>query len=76
MFEWIVHRSDFVGAAMSAVAVEEPECDNCGMIDVPLSDGYCAGCICLRCKKNAGELGQSMTDMGFCEPCEAEIYAL
>jgi hypothetical protein len=44
------------------------------MIDVPLSDGYCAGCICLRCKKNAGEVGQSMTDMGFCDKCETEIY--
>ena len=57
-----------------ATAEEEPECDNCGMIDMPLSDGYCEGCICLRCKKNAGEVGQSMTDMGFCDRCETEIY--
>lgn len=53
---------------------EEPECKNCGMIDVPLTSGYCVGCICARCKKNAGELGQSMNDMGFCDPCNILIY--
>lgn len=52
-----------------------PECDNCGMIDEPLSDGYCSGCICARCKKNAGEVGQSMNDMGFCDSCNILVYS-
>ena len=69
------YTDDEMAVLAKSMADIEPACDNCGMIDVPLSDGYCAGCICLRCKKNAGELGQSMTDMGFCEPCEAEIYS-
>ena len=51
----------------------EVECDNCGMIDVPLSDGYCEGCICLKCKRNAGETGCSMNDMGWCDDCEEEF---
>jgi hypothetical protein len=52
---------------------EEPECDNCGMIDEPLSDGYCQGCICAKCGRNAGEVGHSMNDMGWCDACEAEL---
>lgn len=53
----------------------EPECDNCGALGETLSDGYCQGCICSRCKKNAGVLGQSMNDMGFCDPCNTIVYS-
>jgi hypothetical protein len=49
----------------------EPECENCGMIDVPLKGGFCAGCICQRCSKNAAEVGCSMNDLGLCGTCAA-----
>jgi hypothetical protein len=50
---------------------DDSECENCGMIDVPLKNGFCSGCICQRCKKDAGEASGSMNDMGWCEECEA-----
>jgi hypothetical protein len=56
-----------------AMDTQEVECDNCGMIDVPLIDGYCDGCICVNCKKNAGEVGCSMNGMGWCDKCERKL---
>ena len=50
-----------------------PECLNCGMIDVPLITGYCRGCICDCCHRNAGEVGRSMNDMNWCDECENEL---
>ena len=50
-----------------------PECLNCGMIDVPLIKGYCRGCICDCCHRNAGEVGRSMNDMNWCDECENEL---
>jgi hypothetical protein len=54
---------------------EDDECVNCGMIDVPLKDGHCSGCICLSCKKTAEEAGGSMNDMGWCNACEGKLQA-
>lgn len=47
------------------------ECENCGMIDVPIvHDDCCSGCVCARCKRSAFEAGGSMNDMGWCDTCE------
>lgn len=56
----------------------DEECNNCGMIDVPLTafatGGYCDGCVCLHCKRDAGECGGSMNDMGWCDECESKLW--
>lgn len=46
------------------------ECDNCGKFDVPLTDGHCQGCICLRCNRGALDCGGSMNEFGWCDECE------
>lgn len=57
---------------MSELTADEIECENCGMIDVPIvKDDCCAGCICQRCGQSAFEVGRSMNDMGWCDACEA-----
>ena len=49
------------------------ECENCGMIDVPLVRDCCEGCRCLCCKRTAIECGRSMNEMGWCDECEARL---
>ncbi len=57
---------------MSELTAGETECENCGMVDVPLvKDDCCAGCVCQRCGKSAVDVGRSMNDMGWCDDCEA-----
>lgn len=57
---------------MSELMAGETECENCGMVDVPLvKDDCCAGCVCQRCGKSAVDVGRSMNDMGWCDDCEA-----
>ena len=51
------------------------ECENCGMIEVPLKDGHCEGCICDMCEKTAAECGCSMNDGGVCEDCNKQLWA-
>lgn len=47
----------------------EPECENCGMIDVPLNaEGYCGGCTCRKCGA-----GGTMNMWGLCAPCDEAI---
>lgn len=55
----------------NACGFQKPECDNCGMIEVPLKEGHCEGCICLKCKRGALECGSSMNAAGWCNSCEA-----
>jgi hypothetical protein len=51
---------------MSELTAGETECENCGMVDVPLvKDDCCAGCVCQRCGKSAVDVGRSMNDMGW-----------
>jgi hypothetical protein len=52
----------------------DDECQNCGMIDKPLQDGYCAGCICDCCKRHAGDTGCSMDEVGLCEECAWKLH--
>lgn len=52
---------------------DENECQNCGMIDVPLRDGHCEGCICLNCKRGALDCGSSMNAAGWCDECEQNL---
>jgi len=65
------HQTPAEHAVICDAGGEEAGCENCGMIDVPLKDGFCAGCICERCGRNAGTVGRSMNDMGWCEDCES-----
>ncbi len=51
----------------------DDECQNCGMIDVPLDRNHCEGCICAMCKRTAEECGRSMNDMGWCDQCETQL---
>lgn len=44
------------------------ECENSGMSDIPVTDGFCDGCKCVRC----GARG-SMNSMGWCDVCEEEL---
>jgi hypothetical protein len=53
----------------------EPECENCGMLNVPLTRYHCSGCICLHCGKTAFEAGGSMNDMNWCDACEKELQS-
>jgi len=53
--------------------MDETECQNCGMIDVPLLRNHCDGCICLQCKRTAEESSCSMNEAGWCNACEAEF---
>lgn len=50
--------------------VEDEECENCGMFEVPLKDGHCEGCICLKCGRTAIDCGGSMNGVGWCDECE------
>ena len=59
----------------AATEEQEDECVNCGMIDVPLTDGHCSGCICLSCGQTAEDAGRSMNDMGWCDACEEKLQA-
>lgn len=52
------------------------ECENCGMTEVQLVNGYCPGCICQSCNKNAGETGCSMNEVGWCTKCWESNRAL
>jgi hypothetical protein len=54
---------------------DEDECQNCGMIDVPLVDGHCIGCTCASCGRTAEDAGGSMTDLGWCGRCEEKLRA-
>lgn len=54
----------------------EPECENCGMIDVPLKDGHCDGCICECCGKTALEAGCSMNDVNWCQACDDDLHVI
>ena len=38
-------------------------CENCGMLDVPLQDGFCHGCTCLHCGEH-----DTMDEAGWCSP--------
>ena len=52
------------------------ECLNCGMLNQPLTKaGYCDGCVCANCKRDAGECGCSMNDMGWCDDCEEKLQS-
>lgn len=46
------------------------ECQNCGMIDVPLYRDHCWGCICDCCGRTAEEVKGSMNCMNWCDECE------
>lgn len=44
------------------------ECQNCGMIDVPLNAaGYCEGCTCNVCG-----VGGTVNMWGLCSACDAK----
>jgi hypothetical protein len=46
------------------------ECENCGMVDVPLDEGFCVGCTCAHCGTHG-----SMNDMGWCDACEEQLWS-
>jgi hypothetical protein len=37
------------------------ECENCGILDKPLTDGFCEGCTCSSCGAHG-----TMDEMGMC----------
>lgn len=49
------------------------ECNNCGIEDSLLADGYCEACHCRKCGKNAGQTGCSMNSVGYCNACELAL---
>ena len=49
---------------MEEKALDEGGCLNCGMIEVPLTNGFCEGCTCWACNGHG-----SLDSYGLCREC-------
>ncbi len=58
----------------TAVVIEPPVSQNCGIEDVQITHECCAGCRCACCGGTAIEVGGSMNDIGWCAGCTERLW--